>query len=65
MLVLRDLVRGISKFGDIHRKEAIMDGITTREKAQSRIYRMRWWTLVLVSVTVLLAAQAPTEPVPG
>ncbi len=38
-----------------HRKEAIMDGITTREKAQSRIYRMRWWTLVVVSVTVLLA----------
>ncbi len=32
-----------------------MDGITSREKAQSRIYRMRWWTLVLVSVTVLLA----------
>ncbi len=25
-----------------HRKEAIMDGITTPEKAQSRIYRMRW-----------------------
>ncbi len=38
-----------------HRKEAIMDGITTREKAQSRSYRMRWWTLVVVSVTVLLA----------
>ena len=32
-----------------------MDGITTQEKAQSRIYRMRWWTLVVVSVTVLLA----------
>ena len=38
-----------------HRKEAIMDGITTREKAQSRIHRMRWWTLTVVSVTVLLA----------
>jgi len=25
-----------------HRKEAIMDGITTRDNAQSRIYRMRW-----------------------
>ena len=32
-----------------------MEGITTREKAQSRIYRMRWWTLAVVSVTVLLA----------
>ena len=31
-----------------HRKEAIMDGIITQEKAQSRIYRMRWWTLVIV-----------------
>jgi len=38
-----------------HRKEAIMDGITTQEKAQSRIQRMRWWTLTVVSVTVLLA----------
>ena len=38
-----------------HRKEAIMDGITTQEKAQSRIHRMRWWTLTVVSVTVLLA----------
>ena len=38
-----------------HRKEAIMDGITTRENAQSRIYRRRWWTLAVVSVTVLLA----------
>ena len=32
-----------------------MDGITAQEKAQSRIYRMRWWTLAVVSVTVLLA----------
>ena len=32
-----------------------MDGITTQEKAQSRMYRMRWWTLAVVSVTVLLA----------
>jgi len=32
-----------------------MDGITTQENAQSRIHRMRWWTLVVVSVTVLLA----------
>ncbi len=32
-----------------------MDGITTQEKTQSRIYRMRWWTLGVVSVTVLLA----------
>ena len=38
-----------------HRKEAIMDGITTQEKAQSRIHRMRWWTLAIVSVTVVLA----------
>jgi len=38
-----------------HRKEAIMKGITTRENAQARIYRMRWWTLAVVSVTVLLA----------
>ena len=37
------------------RKEAIMDGITTQEMAQSRIYRRRWWTLAVVSVTVLLA----------
>ena len=32
-----------------------MDGITTQENTQSRIYRMRWWTLAVVSVTVLLA----------
>ncbi len=32
-----------------------MDDITNQEKAQSRIYRMRWWTLAVVSVTVLLA----------
>ena len=32
-----------------------MDGITTQEKAQSRDYRMRWWTLAVVSVTVVLA----------
>ena len=32
-----------------------MDGITTQEKTQSRIYRMRWLTLVVVSVTVMLA----------
>ena len=38
-----------------HRKEAIMDGITTQEKAPSRIHRMRWLTLAVVSVTVLLA----------
>ena len=38
-----------------HRKEAIMDGITTQENTQSRIYRKRWWTLAVVSVTVLLA----------
>jgi len=38
-----------------HRKEAIMDGITTQENTQSRIHRMRWWTLAVVSVTVLLA----------
>ncbi len=38
-----------------HRKEAITDGITTQEEAQSRKDRLRWWTLVVVSVTVLLA----------
>ena len=38
-----------------HPKEAIMDGITTQEKAQSRIYRRRWWMLAVVSVTVVLA----------
>ena len=32
-----------------------MDGNTTGEKTQSRIYRRRWWTLAVVSVTVLLA----------
>ena len=32
-----------------------MDGITTQDKAQSRIHRMRWLTLAVVSVTVLLA----------
>ena len=37
-----------------HRKEAIMDS-TTQEKAQSRIHRMRWWTLAVVSVTVVLS----------
>ena len=38
-----------------HRKESIMDSITTQEMAQSRIHRMRWWTLAIVSVTVVLA----------
>ena len=38
-----------------HRKEAIMDGITTQEKGESRDYRLRWWTLAVVSVTVVLA----------
>ena len=37
------------------REESIMDGITTQEMAQSRIHRMRWLTLAVVSVTVLLA----------
>ena len=32
-----------------------MDGTTTQEMAQSRIHRMRWWTLAVVSVTVVLA----------
>ncbi len=32
-----------------------MDGITTQENTQSRIQRKRWWTLAVVSVTVLLA----------
>jgi hypothetical protein len=32
-----------------------MDGVTTQEEAQSRDYLMRWWTLSVVSVTVLLA----------
>ena len=32
-----------------------MHGITIREKMQSRDYRMRWWTLAVVSVTVVLA----------
>ena len=32
-----------------------MNGVTTQEKAQSRDYRMRWWTLAVVSVTVVLA----------
>ena len=38
-----------------HGKESIMDGITTQEMAQARIHRMRWWTLAVVSVTVVLA----------
>ena len=32
-----------------------MEGVTTPEMAQSRIHRMRWWTLSVVSVTVVLA----------
>ena len=32
-----------------------MNSISTQEKTQSRIHRMRWWTLAVVSVTVLLA----------
>ena len=32
-----------------------MDGITTQEEAQSRDYRLRWWTLAVVSITVVLA----------
>ena len=32
-----------------------MNSTSTQEKAQSRIYRWRWWTLAVVSVTVLLA----------
>ena len=43
-----------SRLSNQERNEAIMDGVT-REKAQSRIYRMRWLTLAIVSVTVLLA----------
>ena len=38
-----------------HRNEAIIDGITTQEKAQASMYRRRWWMLAVVSVTVLLA----------
>ena len=38
-----------------HKKEAIMDSITTQGTAQSRDYRMRWFTLAVVSVTVVLA----------
>ncbi len=37
-----------------HQKKAIMDGITTQENPESRVHRLRWWTLVVVSVTVLL-----------
>ena len=32
-----------------------MDGITAQEEARSRLYGKRWWTLAVVSVTVLLA----------
>ncbi len=32
-----------------------MNNTSTQEKTQSRIHRMRWWTLAVVSVTVLLA----------
>ena len=31
------------------------NSINIQEKTQSRIYRMRWWMLAVVSVTVLLA----------
>ena len=32
-----------------------MNSTSTQEKTQSRIHRMRWLTLAVVSVTVLLA----------
>ena len=32
-----------------------MDSIITQEEAQSRDYRRRWWTLAVVSVTVVLS----------
>ena len=38
-----------------HRKEAITEVNTTQQKAQSHTYRMRWWTLAVVSATVVLA----------
>ena len=41
-----------------------MDGITTQEKAQSRIHRMRWWTLAIVSVTVLLSGRSRNHRAP-
>ena len=53
---MRTAERNEPRFNDQEqRKEAIMDGVTTREMAQSRDYRMRWWTLAVVSVTVVLA----------
>ncbi len=42
-----------------------MDGITTQELAQSRIHRMRWWTLAVVSVTVVLARIHRRTPMDG
>ena len=32
-----------------------MEGVIAQENSQSRIQRLRWWTLAVVSVTVLLA----------
>ena len=32
-----------------------MEGVITQENSQSRVRRLRWWTLAVVSVTVLLA----------
>lgn len=32
-----------------------MDIVSNLEEARSRDHRMRWWTLAVVSVTVLLA----------
>ncbi len=44
---------GVSNQG--HKKGEIMDSIATREKVQTDVYGKRWWTLAIVSVTVVLA----------
>ena len=36
------------------RKEGIMNNISTQEKDQSLKYRMRWWTLLVLSVSLLI-----------
>ena len=44
---------GVSDQG--HKKGEIMDSIATREKVQTDVYWKPWWTLAIVSVTVVLA----------
>ena len=40
---------------EVKRKDSVMEDTATVEAAKSRVHRLRWWTLSIVSVTVVLA----------